>query len=161
MCLEDIILVPLHAQDGSVRAYSLIDRADAPIAEAYRWWLGGDDYAISLISGETIYLHREIMGLTYGDPLVVDHKNRQRLDNRRSNLRVVTKAVNAKNRSKRVGSSLHKGVYWKKPDPLHRTRGKWYARIIIDRKMIHLGGFETEDEAAAAVEAGRRQHAVS
>jgi hypothetical protein len=160
MCLEDIILVPLHAQDGSVRAYSLIDRADAPIAEAYRWWLGGDDYAISLISGETIYLHREIMGLTYGDPLVVDHKNRQRLDNRRSNLRVVTKAVNAKNRSKRVGSSLHKGVHWKKPNPLHRTRGCWTARIIIDRKMIYLGNFDTEDEAAAAVEAGRRQHAV-
>lgn len=43
-----------------------------------------------------IYLHRLIMGLHHGDPLVVDHLNNNPLDNRRENLEVVTKQENTR-----------------------------------------------------------------
>ena len=85
------------------------------------------------------YSHREIMTPPTG--MVVDHVNRDRLDNRRSNLRVCTQSQNLANSPKlRGGSSRFKGVSIR--------RGRWRAQIGISGKIIHLGYFT--DEAAAA-----------
>ena len=54
----------------------------------------------------THYLHREVLGLTPGDGLETDHRNGDRLDNRRSNLRVATRAQNAQNVPARSGYRL-------------------------------------------------------
>lgn len=77
----------------------------------------------------------------------VDHLDRDPLNNRISNLRIVDYATN--NRSRRVvgKSSRFPGVYWNK-----RSR-KWQARIRVDKKHLNLGYFADERDAARAYRA--------
>lgn len=82
---------------------------------------------------------------------IVDHVNRDPLDNRRSNLRIATPSQNQANRTKdfaRKGlTSQYKGVCW------HRKDRKWHARIYQNNKAIHLGAFFNETDAARAYDA--------
>ena len=71
------------------------------------------------------------------EDMVVDHINHNRLDNRKQNLRLCTQGENLRN--KKV-----KGVTFDK------RRNKWYARIMINRKNLHLGSFDTKEEAIEA-----------
>ena len=80
-------------------------------------------------------LHRFLMNPS--DDMVVDHINHNRLDNRKQNLRLCTQGENLRN--KKV-----KGVAFDK------RRNKWYARIMINRKNLHLGSFDTKEEAIEA-----------
>lgn len=94
-----------------------------------------------------IRLHKVIMkrilnGADIPSDKVIDHINRNRLDNRRSNLRLCTVTQNAINRSKKESSSRYIGVSWKK------TKNKWYAQIKQNKKVKYLGLFECEKEAA-------------
>lgn len=75
----------------------------------------------------------------FDDSLQVDHKNRDKTDNRASNLRAVTPRVNAHN--KYTGTSGLRGVSYNK------ARDKWVASIHILGKTRYLGIFPT---AAAA-----------
>jgi hypothetical protein len=95
--------------------------------------------------------HRLIMGLRRGDPLEVDHIHHDGLDNRRSELRVVSGAGNQHNRRgkkpRRLGetpTSRHPGVHW------NRAASNWRVRIGLDRRRIHLGDYDSELDAAAA-----------
>ena len=82
---------------------------------------------------------------------MVDHKDRNPLNNRWSNLREVTQRVNAQNRSLNSNNkSGVRGVYWN--NQMH----KWHAQIAKDRKKIHLGLFDSFDDAVLA-----RKHAES
>lgn len=92
-----------------------------------------------------IYLHQDIMGTPPPD-MVIDHINRNRLDNRRCNLRFVTRAQNRVNsRKTRYGSySQYRGAHY------HIRLRKWAASIGVNGKLIHLGYFSTEREAALA-----------
>lgn len=87
----------------------------------------------------TEFMHHVIMGR-----IRVDHKNRDGLDNRRENLRVANQAQNNANRRKYHGirSSKYKGVT--------KENARWRARIKSPEKRIHLGFFDTEEEAAKA-----------
>ena len=90
-------------------------------------------------------LHRFVLG--YRGPLEIDHKNGRRLDNRRSNLRIVTTAQNAQNgKLNALGkfSSGFRGVSFDK------FRNLWAAYCTLNQKMHRLGRFTTEDEAAVA-----------
>lgn len=96
--------------------------------------------------GARISLHRLIMGALPGE--VVDHINGNGLDNRRMNLRICTHAENVRNRRKhKGGSSRFKGVYLAYRGKKHNL---WTARICIDGKLISLGQYRTEEEAARA-----------
>lgn len=90
------------------------------------------------------YLHRRIAGAAPG--VEVDHRNHNRRDNRRSELRVCSVSQNRGNtvRHSDHGTSQFKGVR-KRPD-----RRKWDARGNSNYKTIYLGTFNTEDEAARA-----------
>lgn len=88
-----------------------------------------------------IRIYREIMKCP--DGLIVDHVNRNRLDNRKSNLRICTVTENSRNRS--LGSNNkfeHTGV--------DLIKGKWRSRITYNGKQISLGYFMTRSEAVTA-----------
>lgn len=100
-----------------------------------------------------VFLHRAVLGLSRGDGTTVDHINRNTLDCRRGNLRLVPgDAGNLQNVPARGGSSRFRGVSY------DRNRGLWQARLTLLGRTVHLGRFVTELEAARAAEAGRAEH---
>ncbi len=142
--------IPLRGVNGSIRAYALIDAADAAWANQWRWFLNSDGYA-DRASG-TMVLHRELLGLQRGDGLEGDHINRDTLDNRRSNLRIMTRQGNSQNRRSCVNaSSAYRGVTFDK------RRGKWLAGMQVDGKVMHIGRFSSEQDAAEAARLARLQ----
>src|ERR1039458_17522 len=96
-------LIPLRANDQSIRAYTVVDEVDFRRFGNKRWFLTGHHYAACSfhngIREEQPRLHREILGLKRGDGLEADHINGNKLDNRKSNLRIVSHSQNNQNRS--------------------------------------------------------------
>jgi hypothetical protein len=88
-----------------------------------------------------VKLHRYITKAQKGE--MVDHRNHDKLDNTRENLRVCTNKQNSWNQiSKKKGTSKYKGVTFE--------AGKFRAVIMKDGKKYHLGMFESDIEAAEA-----------
>lgn len=88
-------------------------------------------------------MHREVMGDPRG--MDIDHKNHDTLDNRKSNLRVVTRSQNVMNQRLRSDNrSGVTGVCW------YPANRKWGAHIRINGKRTHLGLFEILENAVAA-----------
>jgi len=114
-----------------------------------------DGYLVAGLGGVNWRVHRIIWKMVHGtEPDEIDHKNRDRSDNRLANLRPATSAENKRNTvtRSRVGRvSAHKGV--------SLNWGKWAARIHVRGKTICLGTFDSElDAAAAYVSAAERYH---
>lgn len=111
--------------------YFIIDDKDYLNVSKYKWWVKHNNYVYTQIKRKTIYLHRLIMGQS---SLEIDHINHNALDNRRINLRFVTRSQNNINKK-----NVYSGV--------SKFRNKWRARIKIGGKEIHIGIFPTRDSA--------------
>lgn len=131
----EIILCDKH---GKEIARALVDLDDVEKCKAYKWHVRksrNTDYVIaSLPNNAKVHLHRLITG--YNGELDVDHINLNGLDNRKSNLRVITHSENISN-NKATGVT-------KVPS------GRYQARIYRDYHTIYLGTFDTYEEATAA-----------
>lgn len=120
---------------------------------SYAWQLApatGAKWRYAVIKPErngrkyVVSLHRLVMRARPGQ--IVDHRNSDRLDNRKSNLRLCTTAENIANMDIRGGSSRFKGVY--------RDRdGRWHAQIGHQSRRYNLGKFKSEVDAARAYDA--------
>jgi len=120
-----------------------VDPEDAAKLGKYSWYYGFRGYAMRskmMPSGrrKTVSMHREI--LKAKDHEEVDHINGDRLDNRRSNLRVLGRSANLHNRGA-YGPSGLKGVSWDK------RKKKWRAEIGKNGKRAWLGYHETKEDA--------------
>jgi hypothetical protein len=147
--------IPLYGRPGVV-GYALVDADRYDEINQWRWNLSDYGYATRhqyTPHSEKISMARYLLGLSKGDGLFADHINRDRLDNRLDNLRIVTKAENTQNMSKRPGlSSQYRGVCYAKT---RDRKKKWKADAMVSGKAHHLGWFLTEEEAATAVRAFR------
>lgn len=142
--------MPFALSKGQNIRWIRIDAEDLVLAES-GWYLN-EGYAFRLENGRTVYLHRQILGLTRGDGMEVDHINRNRLDNRRSNLRLVTRAQQMQNVTPRSGgTSRFRGVSFDRRD------NRWIAQMKTDGRCIRKP-FRTEEEAHRAVVAMRAEH---
>lgn len=105
-------------------------------------WTINEGYARRLPPIPSMYMHRLVMD----NPLSqIDHINGNRLDNQRTNLRLVTQQqnnANAKKWSIRKTSSRYKGVSW------NEVKQKWEVKICFNYKTIHLGRHTDENTAA-------------
>jgi len=126
---------------------ALVDADDYIWAAQYNWFLKWNGYVFRWGKKDNgkpkmIYLHKEIIK---SDSLDIDHKNRNKLDNTKENLRLATRSQNLANRQKLKGdfTSQYKGVRWQP------SRNRWVATIIS--KPIGLRKtkmFKTEISAA-------------
>lgn len=125
--------------------YSLVDEEDYDLLMQHKWHYSNSGYASKRFSKKTVSIHRFVMDkyLT-ADNLVIDHINRNRLDNRKSNLRVCTTQQNCWYRKTKAKSG-YRGVYW------HNRSNLWYSQIRDkDSKKIHIGMFNNVVDAAKA-----------
>lgn len=127
--------------------FAIVDAEDYEKLKQYKWHAVYKDgwYARRITSWaeghKTIWMHREIMKPP--DDMQIDHRNHNGFDNRRCNLRTCTQSDNQHNqRPRKNTSSKYKGVSWRK------NCSKWHACIRHDGKLINLGDFEIEEEAA-------------
>jgi hypothetical protein len=146
--------IPVRAPKGVVH-WAFVDDEDYERLSAHNWFLR-KGYAVRNAGGRThhhqLRMHREVLGLDRGNPLEPDHINGVRLDNRRSNLRVVTHARNMCNLLPRGGASRYRGVTWVPNDRL------WRARANLKGKAYSLGVYRREADAAEAVNAFWLEH---
>jgi len=120
-------------------------RAQFAGKEAFTAVCGG--YRTGSIDDAKFKAHRIAWAIHYGEwpSGQIDHKNGVRADNQIENLRVATQQENMRNRAmNRNNTSGTCGVTWCK------RQKKWKVQIKVDGRMIHLGLFDSLDDAAAA-----------
>lgn len=136
--LDDYAIMYLYDSSGEKIAETLIDIEDIPRIKDFRWSLW-DRKLNYVVTGKNIRLHRFV--LDYTGELLVDHINRNPLDNRKSNLRLVTRSQNIQNTKIRTdNSSGVRGVFYDK------SSNKWVAEITFNKKRIYKR-FKTKEEA--------------
>lgn len=119
----------------------LFDKRDQKKISRYNWSLHSKGYACTTINGKSILMHRLILGIIDRPEVETDHRFHNRLDNRRSKIRVCSHSENRRNSRKvKEGSSKYKGVY--------RDQNKWHAQIMIDDQVTNLGRFRSPVTAA-------------
>lgn len=126
--MKEIILSGKRANGQSVK----VDDDDYEKYNHLRWHLSDTGYAVRRNNGETIRLHRLIMSCP--EDMVVDHLNGNKLDCRKSNMRICTQIENAKNHHGTKGYCYDK------------TRNKYMVRY--NNKFY--GRYTTEEEARRA-----------
>lgn len=126
-----------------------IDKEDYKKVEKYRWFINTQGYPEAISNKKHIRLHRYILGMQeeFSYDRVVDHINKNPCDNRKSNLRIVSQAVNARNRSisKRNTSGVP-GASWSK------EANAWRVSRTIDGVKYNIGMFNAIEEAEREIE---------
>lgn len=126
-----------------------VDPIDADLA-TMTWRIGTDGYARNNTrTGGEVRLHRLIMERVLGRSIEpkewVDHVNRNKLDNRRCNLRMCTQSQNNYNQKRHSNNkSGYKGVSWNK------QKNKWQSKIKVEKKLKYLGLFNDPEMAHKA-----------
>lgn len=123
--------------------YALIDNEDYLELNQWKWSYLNGGYAVRIKKEKMIYMHRVIMNPPKN--MDIDHKNGNKLDNRKSNLRIATRSQNFANKMSKNRWGF-KGV---KKDNNKKER-QFMARITCNYKEICLGYYLTPQEAAIA-----------
>lgn len=119
----------------------LCDRDDWEKLKQYTWTKDAYGYASASIKRCRKKFHVQVMGKKEG--YVIDHIDQNKLNNQKNNLRFATKAGNAANsKLSKNNTSGVKGVT--------RYRNKWHSQITVNGRNIHLGNYDTIEEAAEA-----------
>lgn len=133
--------------------FSLVDDEDVEKLNKYKWSVHTDGYAVRGILDKdyyyknnrkkkilTIYMHRFVMNTPKN--MEIDHINGNRLDNRKSNLRIVTRFQNKMNhRLYKNNTSGYSGVVWDK------QRQSWKATISSNNEILFQKLFKDKQDA--------------
>ena len=137
--------------------YALVDNDDFPRLSNHSWHTDRSGYVKRMHNykdkSSSIYMHRVILGASKGKE--VDHINRNKLDNRKHNLRFCTHSQNMMNLNVQSSSkSGCRGVTWRK------DMNMWRVRFIKDKKVYHLGNFFSVKEAKKAWMTEYKKHSL-
>jgi len=148
---EDICEIVICSKRGmGSKNIAIVDREDYEKCKDIVWCLSLG-YARNSDVG---LLHRYILGIKESDnPIRIDHKDMNKLNNRRKNLRCCTQSLNGANAdAPKNNKSGYKGVYW------HKNAKKWAASIRVRYRTNHLGVFENRKDAATAYNVAAIKH---
>ena len=136
--------IELYDKEGNVVGYTKIDLEDVECVNQYKLHLTGDGYCAACKKREKIRLHRLLLDAKDGD--IVDHANRDKLDNRKQNLRIATPSENTQNsKMSKHNKSGFIGVWWDK------DRKKWEVQIRLNGKSKKIGRFTKQEQAIKAI----------
>jgi|SRR5690625_777493 len=146
----EVTKIFLYSSDGEEK-YTLIDTEDLELVK----WIDGKisstggkyDYATGMLGDRRVFLHRLVTRSLNLFNKEVDHIHHNTLDNRKSQLRVVSKSENQQNRRKEI-----QGVF------LCNTSDRWISEIGIDGKTIHLGSYKKKEDAIKARKEGEKKY---
>lgn len=144
-------LFDLESQDYAI-GYTLkgeefwFDKEDYDLVKKYCWHYNSGGYLANKSKNGTVFLHRLVMGVS-DSQVQIDHivhppKPQHKVDNRKSNLRIVTNQQNQMNNAPSKNNTSGKtGISWVE------SRMKWEAYIWMNGKKIHLGYYTDKQEA--------------
>jgi len=141
---NNVALIECYTLKGEVSEYLMIDKEDIDLIKDYKWFVrkqGYKGYGTSDTKGKRVYLHNVIMNPP--EDKVVDHINRDKTDNRKENLRIVTQSENNKNVG--ICKKNKSGVIG-----VGKSHKRWYAELMCDRKRVLRVCFKTKEEAIKA-----------
>ncbi len=132
--------------------YAIVDAEDFEKLNQYKWHCTYNGYAcrsvyISGIKNKKqvyVFMHNTVCPAPAGK--ITDHVNRNKLDNRKANLRPATQKQNVWNRriKKENRKTQYNGIMWR------RDRKKWRVRLTINGRQRTFGHYDDEIEAAKA-----------
>lgn len=134
--------IKLGGKRGGV---AIVDENDYERCVGYSWSRDHHGYAQARVEGKTKYLHSLINQTPKG--YETDHINRNKLDNRKNNLRTVTRSGNVLNVLRADNQCGVRGVWY---DP---KTGRFCAMRHVGGRAVWLGRHETIEEAARAYKA--------
>jgi len=118
------------------------DLEDYSQIKEYCWYIDNNGYLSSRINNKLVRMHRFIMNFPNEH---VDHINHNKLDNRKSNLRLCDQQQNSANSNiSKNNTSGYIGVTWSK------KANKWMSQIKVNSKVIYLGIYYSVDDAVKA-----------
>lgn len=128
----------------------LADAEDLGKLQTWSWCINKAGYAVANIGEKIVRMHRYIMDADDGE--VVDHKNRNILDNRKQNLRICTQQENMRNvRPAQTSKTGEVGIRMTK-------HNKFNVRITHNKKEMHIGNYDTLEEAIAARKVAEKKY---
>lgn len=106
-----------------------------------------------VFKGQPLKAHHIAWAIYYDEwPIEIDHKDNNRSNNKINNLRKATRQTNQMNRIiSKNNSSGYKGV-------TKRKYGDFEAKIIVEKRYIHIGKYKTPEEAAKAYDLAAIKH---
>ncbi|MHC4185837.1 MAG: HNH endonuclease [Planctomycetota bacterium] len=140
--------------------YAIVDVEDFERLNQYKWHSTHYGYAKRAVSKRCgkgrkqveVYMHKLVCPAPAG--MIVDHINRNSVDNRRVNLRAATQKQNVWNRkfARKRGRTRYNGIRWDK------NKEKWQVRLTIDGRRRSFGYYADEIEAAKAYDRAARKY---
>ena len=118
----------------------IIDAQDIPLVKSHAWQIDKDGYLARSRRNPigTVFLHREILGIR-DRKIIVDHRNRNRMDCRRCNLRTATPTQNAANHGPfKTNKTGYTGVYFS------RSSGRYEVKVGYRGRRIKLGSSKND-----------------
>ncbi len=144
---------------GEVVGYTLVDSDKAEELAQWGWSCIGDGYTARRENRDGrlihLYLHQVVLGVKSGDGVaggVVDHIDGDISNNRFSNLRFVTNAVNGWNRRNARQDNFSCGILGVTWDT---NRKEWMVQVKANRRKFHLGRYHNLTDASRVAECGR------
>lgn len=141
--------VIMYDRYGNEKARSKISLEDFDLIKEYKWYVKENGYPMTHIFDDAtgkdkkVKMSRLIMNPP--DAYVIDHIDRDPLNNQRNNLRICTQVQNMYNQSlNKLNTSGFKGVFYNK------ELNKWTAQIKVNQKNIYLGIFDKIEDAHQA-----------
>ena len=121
----------------------IIDESDLNVVSKYKWYLRGDGYVAANIKRKTVYIHRFIMDAPKG--ISIDHKDRDKLNNSKENLRMCAHSENMDYYAKSKG---RKGSIKKQ---VSKNSVYWYGEVRSNHQRYITTTCETEEQAKGAL----------
>jgi hypothetical protein len=137
---EFIRFLKMELQIGEVKVK--IDPEDWPLVSDYHWFINSSGYPITFDLGTCKLLHRMIMEYHFGNqPLDVDHIDRNKLNNQKSNLRFCSHMVNCRNHKLHIHNKTgYTGIRFTKSR-------KWEVEVNYNYRKYYVGRFDSIEDA--------------